>query len=201
MKQSRITLFLLLALFVGMIVLIVMQSVQNESLENPSTHENLIDNDVNLESMLLFPNLSASDVQTINILDPFLNSEVTIAKSDNNVWQVVANNNRLANQEYAESLAITLEKIPYIARISADGEISEGYGLNETDGLILVSAVLADEEVITFLAGNPVTTDDTTRGFYTYVDGRDDIYIVPPEPIMYLVQYLEAFENTQKLDK
>ncbi len=200
MKQSRITFFILIASFIGMVGLLLMQSAQSETLEIPPTHENLIDNDVHLESRLLFPNLVAGDVRVINILDPYLQSEVTIVKSDNNVWQVVSDDDRLTNQDYAESLAITLEKIPYIAQINIDNEIPEGYGLNDTDGLILVSAVLTDETIRTFLVGNPVSTDSETRGFYTLVDGNPSIFIVPPEPIMYMVQYLEAFENTQKLD-
>ena len=66
--------------------------------------------------------------------------------------------------------------------------------------LIVVSAVMKDESLHTLMVGNPVSTDSTTRGFYTVVDDREEIYIIPPEPILYLVQYLEAFENTQKLD-
>lgn len=200
MKQSRITLFLLLAVFIVLAGLIVMQSAQTETLEISPTHENLINNEVDLESRLLFPNLKAIDVRIINIRDPYLDSEVTLVKSEENVWQVISDSRELANQDSAQSVALTLERIPYVARINAEGDIPDGYGLNETDGLILVSAVLSNESIETFLVGNPVTTDDETRGFYTLVDGRDDVYIVPPEPIMYLVQHLEAFENTQKLD-
>lgn len=201
MKQSRMTLFILLILFVGMIGLLIMQSAQRETLEIPPTHENLMDNDVNLEVELLFPSLIAEDVRAINILDPFLKSEVTVVRADDESWQVLSEDDRPTNQDYAESLAVTLEKIPYIAQINANGEIPESYGLNERDGLILVSAVLSDEQIKTFLVGNPVTTNNDTRGFYTLVEGRDTVYVVPPEPVMYLVRYLEAFENTQKLDK
>lgn len=201
MKQNQLTLIALITVFISMVALLIMQSAQNNILEIPTTHENLSNNDVDLNSGLLFPDLEASNVIMVNILDPFLDSQVTIVKSDTGIWQVLADNSQLANQEYAESLATTFEKIPYITKITLPTEqISDSYGLNDEDGLIVATAILADDQIRTLLVGNAVSTDNQTRGFYTVIDGRDEVYIVPPEPIMYLVQYLEAFENTQKLD-
>ena len=199
MKQNRPTLFVLLCIFIVMVAILTMQSTQQETLEIPPTNATLRDNDVELGSGLLFPNVNANDVVMVNILDPVLDSQVTIARSLDDTWQVVAEESYPANQEYANSVAVTLEKIPFTTQISVTGD-SESFGLNEQDALIVISAILRDETLHTFVVGNPVSTDDTTRGFYTAVDERDKIYIVPPEPILYLVQYLEAFENTQKLD-
>lgn len=201
MKQNRITLLALLGLFGLMVALLLMQSAQRETLESSPTNATLRDNEIQLGNGLLFPNIKAEDIAIINILDPVVDSQVTVAQSPELIWEVVAEDNRSTNQEYANSLAVTLERIPFITRIAvSDAEQYTQYGLNQQDALIVVSAIMRDETLHTFLVGNPVSTDDTTRGFYTVVDDIEAVYIVPPEPILYLVQYLEAFENTQKLD-
>lgn len=201
MKQNRLTLFALLGIFLLLIGLLFMQSAQRETLEPTPTNAILRENEIQLDSGLIFPDLQAEDVAVVNILDPVLNSQVTVGRSSEGIWQVVSEDNRPTNQAYANSLAVTLENIPYITRIGVSEDTPYGtFGLNEHDALVVVSAVMKDESLHTFMVGNPVSTDSTTRGFYTVVDDNEEIYIVPPEPILYLVQYLEAFENTQKLD-
>lgn len=201
MKQNRLTLLALLGIFLLLIGLLFMQSAQRETLEPTPTNAILRENEIQLDSGLIFPDLQAEDVAVINILDPVLNSQVTVGRSSEGIWQVVSEDNRPTNQAYANSLAVTLENIPYITRIGVSEDTPYGtFGLNEHDALVVVSAVMKDESLHTFMVGNPVSTDSTTRGFYTVVDDNEEIYIVPPEPILYLVQYLEAFENTQKLD-
>lgn len=201
MKQNRTTLLLLVGIFALMIGLLVMQSAQNETTAPTPINEILSENEIQLGNGLLFPDVSAEEIVLINILDPVLDSQVTVARTNNGDWRVVSDDTRQTDQDYANSLAITLENIPYTVRIgsSEDGNFST-YGLNEQDALIVVTAVLENESWYTFLVGNPVSTDNTNRGFYTVVGDSEEIFIVPPEPILYLVQYLEAFENTQKLD-
>lgn len=201
MKQNRTTLLLLVGIFALMIGLLVMQSAQNQTIAPTPINEILSENEIQLGNGLLFPDISAEEIVLINILDPVLDSQVTVARTNNGDWRAVSDDTRQTDQDYANSLAITLENIPYTVRIgsSEDGNFSN-YGLNEHDALIVVTAVLENESWYTFLVGNPVSTDNTNRGFYTVVGDSEEIFIVPPEPILYLVQYLEAFEDTQKLD-
>lgn len=201
MKQNRLTLLVLLGIFVLMIGLLFMQSAQREIIEPTPFNDTLRENEIQLGNGLVFPDLQAEDVSVVNILDPVLDSQVTVGRSSEGIWQVVSEDSRPTNQDYANSLAVTLEKIPYITRIGVSEDTSyDTFGLNEHDALIVVSAIMKDESLHTLMVGNPVSTDNTTRGFYTVVDDKEEIYIIPPEPILYLVQYLEAFENTQKLD-
>ncbi len=201
MKQNQFTMLALAGVFIVMVALITMQSAQQNNQITTNANATLINNTVQLEYGLMFPDIEAKDVAVVNILDPVLNSQVSVAQSPEGVWQVVSDETQPTNQEYANSLAITLERIPYSTKLEiSDRNQYETYGLNEQDALIVVSAVMRDESLHTFMVGNPVSTDNTTRGFYTVVDDEEEVYIVPPEPILYLVQYLEAFENTQKLD-
>lgn len=201
MKQNQFTMLALAGVFIVMVALITMQSAQQDNQISTNANATLINNTVQLEYGLMFPDIEAKDVAVVNILDPVLNSQVSVAQSPEGVWQVVSDETQPTNQEYANSLAITLERIPYSTKLEiSDRNQYESFGLNEQDALIVVSAVMRDESLHTFMVGNPVSTDNTTRGFYTVVDDEEAVYIVPPEPILYLVQYLEAFENTQKLD-
>ena len=201
MKKNQLTLVALIGVFIVMIVLLTMQSAQRENDIKTFTNATPINNTVQLEYGLMFPDIEAKDVALVNILDPVLNSQVSIAQSPEGIWQVITDEAQPTNQEYANSLAITLEKIPYSTKLDVSSRNQyETFGLNEQDALIVVSAIMRDETLHTFMVGNPVSTDATTRGFYTIVDDREEVYIVPPEPILYLIQYLEAFENTQKLD-
>jgi hypothetical protein len=201
MKQNQLTLLALAGLFIVMIALLTMQSAQQENKIKTITNETPINNTVQLEYGLIFPDIEAKNVAVINILDPVLNSQVSVAQSSEGIWQVISEDNRPSDQEYANSLAITLEMIPFSTRLEVSNRNQyETFGLNEQDALIVVSAIMRDESLHTFMVGNPVSTDSTTRGFYTIVDDKESVYIVPPEPILYLIQYLQAFENTQKLD-
>ena len=204
MKRNPITLVALLGLFILMIILLVLQSTQQASVSvpiPPTANETLRDNEIQLEYGLVFPDIQAKDVGVINILDPVLDSQVSVAQSPEGVWQVISDETKPTNQEYANSLAITLEKMPYTTRLGiANRNQYSTFGLNEQDTLIVVSAIMRDGTLHTLMVGNPVSTDDTSRGFYTIVDDKEEIYIVPPEPILYLLQYLEVFEETQKLD-
>lgn len=201
MKQNQFTLLALGGIFIIMVALITMQSAQQENPIITNANATLINNTVQLEYGLMFPDIEAKDVAVVNILDPVLNSQVSVAQSPEGVWQVISDETLPTNQDYANSLAITLERIPYSTKLEiSDRNQYETFGLNEQDALIVVSAVMRDESLHTFMVGNPVSTDTTTRGFYTIVDDEEAVYIVPPEPILYLVQYLEAFESTQKLD-
>jgi len=201
MKQNQLTLLALVGIFIVMVALITMQSAQQINEKPTNANATLINNTVQLEYGLMFPDIEAKDIAVVNILDPLLNSQVSVAQSPEGVWQVISDETQPTNQEYANSLAITLERIPYSTKLEiTDRNQYETYGLNEQDALIIVSAVMRDESLHTFMVGNPVSTDNTTNGFYTVVDDEEMVYIVAAEPIMYLVQYLEAFENTQKLD-
>lgn len=202
MKQNRFTLVALMGLFIVMIALLIMQSAQQQPVEVPSTaNEILAETAIQLEYGLMFPDLRAQDIALINILDPVLDSQVSVAQSPEGIWQVISQENHPTNQDYANSLAITLEKILFTIRLGVSNRNQyDTFGLNKQDAIIVVSAIMRDETLHTFMVGNPVSTDNTTRGFYTIVDDKEEVYIVPPEPILYLVQYLEAFENTQKLD-
>jgi len=75
------------------------------------------------------------------------------------------------------------------------------FGLSPTDALLVVTAVMLDGSYHTFVVGNPVSTDANTKGFYAVVDDNAEVYILPQPPVFYLVKYLQAFEDTQKLDK
>jgi hypothetical protein len=202
MKQKPATLFALVGIFIVMIALLTMQANQQVPTEiQPNINNTLEDNGVQLEYGLVFPSLQAEDVALVNILDPVLDSQVSVAQSPEGIWQVISDSNQPTNQDYANSLALTLEKIPFIARLSVSNRNQYGaFGLNDHDAILVVSAIMRDEILHTFMVGNPVSTDNTTRGFYTVVDDKEEVYIVPTEPISYLIQYLEAYENTQKLD-
>ena len=201
MKNKQVTLIGLAGIFIAMIALLSMQSAQRENDIKTFANATLINNTVQLEYGLMFPDIIAEDIAVVNILDPLLNSQVSVAQSPEGIWQVISDETQPTNQEYASTLGVTLERIPYSTKLDvASRNQYEAFGLNEQDALIIVSAIMRDESLHTFMVGNPVSTDVTTRGFYTIVDDKEEVYIVPPEPILYLIQYLEAFENTQKLD-
>lgn len=202
MKRKPVTLFAFVGIFIVMIALLTMQANQQVPIEIQSNINNTLeDNGIQLEYGLVFPNLQAEDVALVNILDPVLDSQVSVAQSLEGVWQVISDNSQPTNQDYASSLALTLAKMPYTARLDISNRNQyETFGLNDHDAILVVSAIMRDEILHTFMVGNPVSTDNTTRGFYTIVDDREEVYIVPSEPISYLIQYLEAYEITQKLD-
>lgn len=200
MKYNRTTIIILLLVFFGLIALIIMQGAQRNQQETSSTNAPLRNNEIELSQGLLFPDLDVDAIVLINIQDPVLKSQVTIEQSTNGVWRVL-NGEGQANQEYARSIADTLRQLPYVMRIGGiePAKYAE-YGISQSDALLVVSVIFKDESMHVFVVGNPVSTDSETEGFYAVADEEKDVFILPPQPVLFLVQYLEAYENSQKLD-
>ncbi len=201
MKNKRITFIGLLGFFIILIGLIIVQNAQVSNENNQRINVNLRENEVEFKNGLVYPDLNIDEIVLINIQDPVLESQVTLERSTNGIWRIW-NDERSANQEYAESIGKTLGALPFSSRIGGVLPAEYGkFGLSPNDALLVVTAVMADESYHTFIVGNPVSTDENVEGFYAVVDDHTEVYILPKQPILYLVQYLQVFENTQKLDK
>lgn len=201
MKSKRFTFIGLLGIFTILIALILVQNAQLSNANNRDINVNLRDNEIELKNGLVYPDLNIDEIVLINIQDPVLKSQVTLEQSTQGVWRIW-DDTRPANQEYAASIGKTLNALPFSMRIGGiEPSEYKTFGLNPDDALLVVTAVMLDETYHTFIVGNPVSTDDNVEGFYAVVDDHKEVYVMPQEPVLFLVQYLQAFENTQKLDK
>ena len=194
--SNRKSLIFLLTVFLGLVVILIVQQVTNNS-DNSSQFNNQTALQFNsADNQAIYPDLSVEDIAAIRLEDPILRSRVTLQRNEDDTWSIQGDS-RPIDQAYAESIAQTISLLPYSYVI--DGiEPSEypDYGLSQRDALLFVQVILRDGTGHIIAIGNQTSTRD---GYYALVDDNPQLYIIDrdPDPIAYLIVYLEAFENAQ----
>ncbi len=194
--NNRKSLILLLTVFLGLVVILIVQQVTNNSGDSSQFNNQTALQFNSSDNQAIYPDLAVEDIVAIRLEDPILRSFVTLQRDEDDVW-VIQGDNRPVEQAYAESIAQTVTLLPYSYVI--DGiEPSEypDYGLSQRDALLFVQIILHDGTGHIVAIGNQTPTRD---GYYALVDDNPQLYIInrDPDPIAYLLVYLEAFENAQ----
>jgi hypothetical protein len=134
----------------------------------------------------IFTDWGASQVQAIRFEDPFNNDVISVRRTEDNQWQAVEFTGDI-QQDIADGLARTVAILPYSTTLEGvDPENYAQFGLTLDSVLMLITVLLdnGDQHVIAIGTRTP-----DSNNHYVLIDERPDIYVVPVQPVAFLLAY------------
>ena len=172
--MNRRTLILLAALFIGLAVITFF--VQNR----PASVPELQPDDLVLD--VLFPDLTAADVQAVRLRDPATDAAFLINRAVSGAWTAPDLIGAL-NPATAENIAATVLLMPYSRTIPPEEQAGlETYGF-ASGGLLSVEILLIDTTAHVVAVGGENPARDS---YYALVDDRLELYLLERSAVDYL---------------
>jgi hypothetical protein len=136
----------------------------------------------------LFPDVTVTDIVTINLREPNSGRTFTISRDASGVWTAPGSVGTL-DLEAARAIAQTIVLIPYerTVDLAQDASLVE-YGFNP-NGLMFVEFLEYDESSHIFALGG-LTSD--RQYYYLLVDERSELFVIPRSPLDFLRQMLSS---------
>ncbi len=178
MRHSRRTLILLLVIFVGVAALLAAQNQQIAQTPRPMP-ERLFTR--------LFPDVEVLDIISIRLLDPATNTTFTIQRGEDGTWQPLNQEGALA-ENAGTNIARTVALLPYERTLPLDESRLQEYGFEPTPTLLIQFVMITGEAHGIIVGG--LTASGT--GFYGLVDDREEMYLLIPEAVAYLITQLRS---------
>lgn len=183
MKQSRSLLGLGLV-FVALVVLVIVQS------EQPTP--NISAGSTAAAAQRVFTGWTATDVLALKWWSPLRENEITLNRNNDGSWRV-SGSTQPVDENFASASLATVARLPYNQIIEGvDAERYEEYGLTEEGVELVIQIILLDGRTHAVLVGG--ATPLAGAGFYALVDDKPEIYVIPAEPVAFLMYYLDKFE-------
>jgi hypothetical protein len=178
MRHGRRTLLLLLVLFIGLAALLTVQNQQLAQAPIPTPVRTF---------NRLFPDLEVLDIISVRLLDPATNTTFTIQRGEDGMWQTVEQAGTLA-EDAGTNIARTIALLPYERTLPlVESELAD-YGFEPTPSL-LIQVVLITGEAHGIIVGGLAASG---TGFYGIVDNREEMYLLVPEAVAYLITQLRS---------
>jgi hypothetical protein len=178
MRHSRRTLIALLALFAALAAGL---TVQNQQLADapPAIERTFI---------RVFPDLEVLNIISVRLLDPATEASFTIQRGADGTWELLDSPGTLA-ENAGSNIARTIALLPYerTAALPAEADLAD-YGFEPTP-VLLVQVVLIDGSSHGIAVGG---LSASGTGFYALVDDRQEMYLLVPEAVAYLIAQLET---------
>lgn len=141
----------------------------------------------------LFGGVGVDDITAIQLVDPNSGRRLALVMTTDDEWIMPEAPARQIDQRTARLIARTVADMPYQRDFIAEQALSH-YGFR-ADGAHSFSVffITRSNEEHAVLIGNP--TGDIERrtpgaGFYALVDEREALYIIPYDPIFYLIDQM-----------
>lgn len=141
----------------------------------------------------LFGGVGVDDITAIQLVDPNSDRRLVLAMTTDDEWIMPASPASQIDQRTARLIARTVADMPYQRSFIAEQSLTQyGFRPDGTHSFSVLFITRANEEHA-ILIGNP-TGDIEQRtpgsGFYALVDEREALYIIPYDPIFYLIDQM-----------
>jgi hypothetical protein len=178
MRHGRRTLILLLVVFVALAALLAAQNQQLAQMPFPTPARTF---------MRLFPDLEVLDIISIRLLDPATGDTLTIQRGENGNWALSGREGTLT-ENAGTNIARTIALLPYERTLPLDEDNMQDYGFEPTPSLLIQFVLITGEA--NGIAVGGLTASGT--GFYSIVNDREDLYLLIPEAVAYLITQLRS---------
>jgi hypothetical protein len=179
MRHGRRTLLLLVVVFVGLAALLTAQNQQLAQQPFPTPARTFT---------RLFPELEVLDILSIRLLDPATNTTFTIQRGEYGTWQPLEQEGTL-QENAGTNIARTVALLPYERTLPlADDTSLADYGFEPTPTM-LIQFVLITGEAHGIIVGGLAASG---TGFYGIVDNREEMFLLVPEAVAYLITQLRS---------
>lgn len=172
--MNRRSLILLAALFIGLAVITYL--VQNRPEPEPEVQPG------DLVLNVLFPDLTAADVQAVRLRDPVSDTAFLINRAVGGAWTSPTLIGAL-NPATAENIAATVLLMPYSRTLPPENQAAlESYGF-ASGGILSVEILLIDTTSHIYAIGAETPARDS---YYALVDDRPELYLFERSAVDYL---------------
>lgn len=182
---QRNTLFILMGVFIGLVILAAIQSARPPATPTPSA-QGMVNR--------LF-SWGVQDIQAFSIRDPYTGASLGFQRDNNDTWTSIEVPDASADQDAVNQMGLTLAVMPVLEKLDqvTAADYPE-FGLTQTDAFLILIAFLKNGEQHTIIIGD-VASGNVSH--YALVDDHPEVYLLDARPIAYLVAMLkQVYEPT-----
>lgn len=171
MNNQR-TLLLFALIFVGLLVVTLLQQPPASILATPSpeTTPEVV------QPQRLFSDWTAGDISALRLQDPLTQKTRTLQKNASGLWESLESD-QAVNQTVAQAVIAAAVNLSYTRVLDTpSSEARADFGLDAQNAALFVQTILSSGEAHFVILGSRTPSGDS---FYALVDERDGIYIIP----------------------
>ncbi len=174
LRREYLTFVGLGVLFIALLTLTVLQNTQMQNRQNAE----------DIETLLVFPNLTLENLQAVRLNDIREGREIILVKYPDNSWGLPNTESGQYDPTFAQNVPRTIILLPYQRIIENPSELEwTNYGLIPTP-LFQIEFFTLEGESHVVAVGNRAPSNAV---YYALVDEREDVYLIDRAPIDYLL--------------